>query len=264
MNYFSPAGAAERYSRGRPDVHAHSIARIKEFLHLDRPLPRVLDVACGTGLSTKALLTIAEVVYATDISVEMLRYAPHNDRIHYTLTPAEELPFDADFFPLLTVSSGVHWFDIEKFIIEARRVLVTGGWLVLYENYFDAVFQTDPGFAAWWSEFYKSTFPSPPRNTRYPWTNENLGPKGLHFVTELKGDYSLSMTKQQLALYFTTQSNVIARVEAGQYSFEEVEDLLLWELTPFFPADEPQRVGFGNWVKVIQKPDQVAQPDMGS
>jgi ubiquinone/menaquinone biosynthesis C-methylase UbiE len=254
MNYFSPAGAAERYSRGRPDVHAHSIAQIKEFLRLDQPLARALDVACGTGLSAKALLPLAENVYATDISPEMLRYAPHKDLIHYTLAPAEELPFEAGFFDLLTVSSGVHWFDIGQFIAEARRVLKSKGWLALYENYFDAVFQTDPAFAAWWTEFYKSTFPSPPRNTRYPWTKENLEPKGVHFVTELKSDYSLPMTKEQLALYFTTQSNVIAKVEAGQYSFEEVEDLLLWELSPFFPTDEPKSIGFGNFVKFIQNP----------
>jgi len=60
----------------------------------------------------------------------MLRYAPHNDRIHYTLTPAEQLPFETGFFDLLTVSSGVHWFDIERFIAEARRVLKSKGWLV--------------------------------------------------------------------------------------------------------------------------------------
>jgi ubiquinone/menaquinone biosynthesis C-methylase UbiE len=254
MNYFRPAAAAERYARGRPDVHAHSIAQIKEFLHLDQPLARALDVACGTGLSAKALLSVADNIYATDISPEMLRYAPHDDRIHYTLTPAEQLPFDA-FFDLLTVSSGVHWFDIGLFIAEARRVLKTKGWLVLYENYFDAVFQTDPAFSAWWTEFYKSTFPSPPRNTRYPWTSENLAPQGLDFVKELRSDYTLAMTREQLTLYFTTQSNVIARVEAGQYSFEEVEDLLLDELTPFFPTDEPRPIGFGNWVKFIQKPD---------
>src|SRR5580693_7730042 len=121
MNYFSPAAAAERYSRGRPDVHSYSIAQINEFLKLDRPLARVLDVACGTGLSAKALLSVAENIYATDISPEMLRYAPHKDRIHYTLTPAEQLPFDAGFFALLTVSSGVHWFDIGRLIAEVRR-----------------------------------------------------------------------------------------------------------------------------------------------
>jgi ubiquinone/menaquinone biosynthesis C-methylase UbiE len=255
MNYFSPAAAAERYSRGRPDVHTHSIAQIKEFLQLDQPLARVLDVACGTGLSSRALLSVAEHIYATDISPEMLRYAPRNDRIHYTLTPAEQLPFDAGFFDLLTVSSGVHWFDIGRFIAEARRVLKSKGWLVLYENYFDAVFQTDPAFAAWWTAFYKSTFPSPPRNTRYPWTSENLTPQGLDFVKELKSDYVVPMTKVQLALYFTTQSNVIARVEAGQCSFEEVEDLLLSELTPFFTGNEPKSIGFGNWVKFIQNPE---------
>ena len=75
MNYFNPKTAAERYSKGRPGFHNNTIKHIKDYLHLDSKLNNALDIACGTGLSTKALLEIATNVYGTDISQEMLNFA---------------------------------------------------------------------------------------------------------------------------------------------------------------------------------------------
>jgi predicted TPR repeat methyltransferase len=68
MNYFNAKTAAERYSKGRPDFHSNTIKHIKDYLHLDKKLNNALDIACGTGLSTKALLEIATNVYGTDTS----------------------------------------------------------------------------------------------------------------------------------------------------------------------------------------------------
>jgi hypothetical protein len=62
------------------------------------------------------------------------------------------------------------------------------------------------------------------------------------------------MTKLQFACYLTTQSNVIARVEAGETSFEEVDDWLDRELDPYFRSGAlPRLVRFGNWIKFLQK-----------
>ncbi len=63
MNHFNLKTAAERYSKGRPDFHSNTIKHIKDYLHLDKKLHNALDIACGTGLSTKALLEIATNVY---------------------------------------------------------------------------------------------------------------------------------------------------------------------------------------------------------
>src|SRR6476660_4267479 len=136
MNYFTPKIAAERYSKGRPDFHSNTIQHIKNFLRLDKKLNNALDVACGTGLSTKALLEIATNVYGTDTSRDMLNFAPLPDKIHYSIAAAELQPFGGNSFDLITVSSGVHWFDIDKFLMEASRLLKSKSWLVLYENHF--------------------------------------------------------------------------------------------------------------------------------
>ena len=138
MNYFNPKTVAERYSKGRPDFHSNTIKHIKDYLHLDKKLSNALDIACGTGLSTKVLLEIATNVYGTDASQEMLNFAVQRGKIHYAIASAEQQPFVDNTIDLITVSSGVHWFDIDKFLAEANRILKSKSWLVLYENYFIA------------------------------------------------------------------------------------------------------------------------------
>lgn len=254
MNYFSPKAAAERYSKGRPDFHSNTIRHIKDYLNLDGKLNNVLDIACGTGLSTKALLEIATNIYGTDISSEMLKLALQSDKIKYSVAPAGQQPFADNFFDLITVSSGVHWFDIDKFLVEANRLLKSKSWLVLYENYFISEMVGNDYFTDWFPNVYLIKFPSPPRNNAYAWTNENLNPKNLNFITEERFKNSITLTKKQLALYFTTQSNIIAAVEKNQATYEQVEKWLDQELALFFETDDTtQTINYGNWIKYIQR-----------
>ncbi len=253
MNYFTPKTAAERYSKGRPDFHSNTIRHIKDYLQLDKKLDNALDVACGTGLSTKALLEIATNVYGTDTSQEMLNLAWVPEKIHYSNASAEQQPFPDKMFDLITVSSGVHWFDIDKFLTEANRLLKSKAWLVLYENHFISEMVENENFSNWFPNIYLKKFPSPPRHDQYSWTNENLNPKNFHLTNEEKFKNPVSLNKKQLTLYFTTQSNIIAAVERREITYEEVENWLNEELTVFFDNDEVVRtINYGNWIKYIQ------------
>ncbi len=254
MNYFDPKTAAERYSKGRPDFHSNTIKHIKDYLQLDKKADNALDVACGTGLSTKALLEIATTVYGTDSSQEMLNFASQSDNIQYILASAEQQPFSSNNFDLITVSSGVHWFDIDKFLAEAGRLLKSKSWLVLYENHFIAEMVGNNQFTNWFLNVYLKKYPSPPRNNSYAWTNENLISKNFKFITEEKFKNAINFNKKQLALYFTTQSNIIAVVEKNQTTYEEVENWLDQELASFFDTEETtQTINYGIWIKYIQR-----------
>lgn len=46
-------------------------------------------------------------------------------------SPAEQLPVDAGQADLLTAMTAAHWFDRQKFLLEADRVLRPGGCLAL-------------------------------------------------------------------------------------------------------------------------------------
>lgn len=109
-------------------------------------------------------------------------------------------------------------------------------------------------FTKWFPEVYLKKFPSPPRNNAYDWANENLNPKNLNFITETKFKNPVSLNKKKLALYFTTQSNIIAAVKKKLTTYDQVENWLDEELSSFFANDDTtQTINYGNWVKFIQR-----------
>ena len=125
---------------------------------------------------------------------------------------------------------------------------------MLYENHFISEMVGNKNFTDWFPNIYLKKFPSPPRNTSYAWTNENLNTKNFNFITEERFKNSVTLTKKQLALYFTTQSNITAGVENNQTTYEQVENWLDQELASFFDNDNTtQTINYGNWIKYIQR-----------
>lgn len=254
MNYFNPKNTAERYSKGRPYFHDNTIQQVKKALNLNTKVDKALDVACGTGLSTKALLNIANHVYGTDTSEEMLKYASLNSSIHFQKAKAENLPFNQLEFDLITVCSGVHWFQIDLFLQESHRVLKEDSWLILYDNFFISEMENVPAFNKWFPEVYLKKYPSPPRNNSYDWSNKNLLSKGFSLEKEETFKNQVSFSKEELILYFTTQSNITAAVENKSATYTEIEFWLNKELTAFFSdKNTHQIISYGNWVKYLKK-----------
>jgi ubiquinone/menaquinone biosynthesis C-methylase UbiE len=138
------------------------IKKIKDFLKLREPVPRALDVACGTGQSTLALKEVASQVVGTDTSREMLARATREAGVRYVEAPAEDLPFADDSFCLVTVALALHWFERSRFLTEVRRVLDPGGWLVVYDNGFLGEMKENPKHERWYREDYLARYPSPP------------------------------------------------------------------------------------------------------
>lgn len=233
-NFFAHTTAAERYAQSRPYFHPVVIDSLRRFLHLEAPLEHALDVACGTGLSTRALKTIAGQVTATDVSSAMLTQAPREPGIEYVETPAEALPFGDEAFDLATVALAFHWFDRECFLREAYRVLRPGGWLVIYNNGFFGQMLENSAFTEW-NKSYLTRYPTPPRNSK-PLTEDDARSYGFHFAKREAYTNEVQFSPQQLAAYLTTQSNVIASVEQGKESIEDVYQWLLELLAPLFPV----------------------------
>lgn len=254
MNFFSSKTSAEKYAIGRPDFHANTISHVKDFLQIEHKLQKALDIACGTGLSAKALLSVAENVYGTDLSPEMLNLALEKDKIYYTVATAENQPFGNGEFDLITVSSGVHWFNIDAFLIETNRILKDKGLLVIYENFFTGEMEESREFKKWVTDVYLQRFPSPPRNKNYDWSPENLLSK--NFTIEIPESFKnpVCFNRRQLINYFSTQSNIIAAVDSGKYSYWEIEEWLDNELSEYFEDEFGKRtLYYGNWIKYLQK-----------
>ena len=145
----------------------------------------------------------------------MLAEAKRDSRIDYLRCPSEVLPLPDQSFGLLTVSSGLHWFERNAFLAEAYRILQPRGWLVIYDNFFSANLQGNPGFRPWFVSTYFQRFPTPPRDNR-PLDHRSARHAGFQLVKEENYGNVVYFDRKQLIDYLLTQTNVIAAIERGE------------------------------------------------
>jgi len=100
-----------------------------------KPGMKILDIAAGTGSSSRPLADAGAYVVPADFSQGMLDAGKkrHPD-LPFTLADALNLPFDADEFDVTTISFGLrNTQDMHKALQEALRVTKPGGRLVVVE-----------------------------------------------------------------------------------------------------------------------------------
>ena len=132
-----------------------------------RPLSRVLEIAAGTGVVTRALasaLPESVSIVATDLNQAMLDHASAvgtKRAVQWRQADAMRLPFRDGTFDAVVCQFGVMFFpDKSKAFSEARRVLRPGG--VFFFNVWDRI--TENEFADTVEAALESVFPEdPPR-----------------------------------------------------------------------------------------------------
>jgi len=121
---------AEEYMKYRPTYPK----KLFEFLN-DMTAEHKLAWDCGTGNGQSAikLTDYYETVYATDPSQEQIKNAIPHDRIVYKVENAENPRSIKDnSVDLITVAQALHWFNLEKFYTQVKRVLKTNGVIAVW------------------------------------------------------------------------------------------------------------------------------------
>lgn len=117
--------AAEAYDAGR----AAYTPAVLTALELPSPPARVLDLAAGTGLLSRALLDAGYHVVAVEPDPEMAVHAPPEaERVE---APAEATRLPAGAVDAVVVGDAWHWFDAAAAATEVHRVLRPRGRLAL-------------------------------------------------------------------------------------------------------------------------------------
>ena len=125
------ASVAREYANFRPGYPPEL------FAWLARAAPArgaVWDCGCGSGQASLALAEHFGHVFATDVSAEQIAAARPHARVRYSVAPAEKSGLASQSVDLVTVAQALHWFDVETFYIEARRVARTDALLAVW-NY---------------------------------------------------------------------------------------------------------------------------------
>ena len=112
-------------------------AAYDELYELIRPIVRhktVLELATGTGVIAKHIVTAAAHIEATDASAEMITEAKRDTRsakLHFSVQDMFRLPYANQSFNVVIVSNALHIVpQPEKALQEIKRVLKDDGTLI--------------------------------------------------------------------------------------------------------------------------------------
>ena len=92
---------------------------------------RVIDCGCGTGQLSVPLASRFAQVVGVDASAAQIAAAQPHERVVYRVAPADRTGEPDSAADLLTAAQAAHWFVLDRFYAEVRRVLRPGGVVAL-------------------------------------------------------------------------------------------------------------------------------------
>jgi len=117
MTYYDEI--SEGYEELHREEQLKKVELIQKYLKV-KSTDRLLDVGCGTGLTTEPWDCVR---YGVDPASQLIARARQKNKIHYIIAPAEDLPFDDHEFDIVISITAIQNFqDIEKGLKEIKRV----------------------------------------------------------------------------------------------------------------------------------------------
>ena len=123
-DHFSKQAAG--YAKVQAAVSA-KYSTISEAIAPDRQL--AWDCGTGNGQAAVGLASVFDRVIATDASEKQIANAESHKIVEYRVAPAENSGIGSETIDLIMVAQALHWFDLDRFYAEARRVLKPDGVL---------------------------------------------------------------------------------------------------------------------------------------
>lgn len=90
------------------------------------------DCGCGSGRAALGLAERFVSVIGTDLSEAQIALAPPSRNIRYVVAAAHDSGIASSTVDVVTVAQALHWFDLDLFYAEVRRVLVPSGVLAVW------------------------------------------------------------------------------------------------------------------------------------
>ena len=85
------------------------------------------DCGTGNGQAARDLARYFDQVIATDASDAQLRNATAAPNVEYRVARAESSGLEPGSVDLTAIAQALHWFEVDQFYAEVRRVTVPGG-----------------------------------------------------------------------------------------------------------------------------------------
>jgi SAM-dependent methyltransferase len=226
--FFTDPAMAAGYATARPWVHPSIIARLRAWRG-SAAVDLAADIGCGGGLSTRALLDVANRCVGFDPSEAMIRAARHaSPGARFLVASAEAIPLASRTVDLLTAAGSLNYVpSLDAVWAEARRVLTPRGTLAVYDVATGRSFADGTDLDEWFEGFV-ARYPYPPREAR-PLSAESLATIADGFAVDHAEtfDVPLVMRCESYLSYVLTESNSHHAVRGGA----PLETVRSWCLT---------------------------------
>jgi SAM-dependent methyltransferase len=138
---FDTTITARHYAAARPTYPSELFDTLDDLLGRRLAEADVVDVAAGTGISSRQLAERAAHVTAVELSGAMIaELAAASPGVRAVQGSGHALPLADDSADLITYAQAWHWMDPARALPEVRRVLRPGGVLALWWNQTDRTF----------------------------------------------------------------------------------------------------------------------------
>jgi SAM-dependent methyltransferase len=137
------SGLASAYARHRPDYPADAVEWIVRRAGLvadsagGKNPPLLIDVGCGTGISSRQFAQGGVRVTGIEPNDDMRRQAEQAGGmalLHYQPGKAEQTGLADGCADCVLAAQAFHWFDASLALAEFHRILRPGGWVALVWN----------------------------------------------------------------------------------------------------------------------------------
>lgn len=137
MNENKFSGKGKIYSQFRPSYPQECINYLYSSVGITEK-SIIADIGSGTGIFTKQLLDMGNTVFAVEPNVDMRTVAENNlsqfKGFKSVNGTAENTSLESGSVDFITVAQAFHWFDVQAFSEECRRILRHGGKVILLWN----------------------------------------------------------------------------------------------------------------------------------
>lgn len=120
-------GYADTYDEGRPKLPSKAIELLK--IYLDKDINTIIDIGCGTGLSTEVCTLFANNIIGINPSIDILNKArtKENEKMKFVQGYGDRTKLETECADIVICSQAFHWMNPEPTIKEVYRILKKGG-----------------------------------------------------------------------------------------------------------------------------------------
>ena len=130
-------GKAEIYAKARPGYAAELFDYLKNVLLISEGSV-FADIGSGTGIFSEHLLHNGYLVYAIEPNADMRKKAEEKLSEHKCFTSVDGADVNTTLpdksVDYISVAQAFHWFDVEAFRKECKRILKTHGKVIIVYN----------------------------------------------------------------------------------------------------------------------------------